>query len=280
MLTYRGLIDDAAEQLFEQSDTPRIDAEILLQHVIERPLAWLIAYGSTIATANHVRDFYALVTERQRGQPIAYLTGKREFWTLSLKVDHSVLIPRPDTETLVEQALKRLTESAKLKLLDLGTGSGAIALSLAKERPDAAVMAVDSATTALDIAKENAISNNISNVEFIHSHWFENVPENSTFDLIASNPPYVAPGDPHLTQGDLRFEPITALAADADGLADLSEIILTAPQYLNSKAWLIVEHGHEQADQVAKLFTTAGYQSVELFHDINNLPRCTAGCRP
>lgn len=279
MLTYRGLLDDATKQLYEATETPRIDAEVLMQHVIERPMAWLIAYGDTLATSDHIQAFYELISQRQCGQPIAYLTGQRDFWTLSLKVNNMVLIPRPDTETLVEQALARLPLETDLNVLDLGTGSGAIALSIAKERPQARVLAVDFQAGALQVAKENAALNKIANTDFLQSDWFAKVPAKPRFDLIASNPPYVESGDPHLEQGDLRFEPNTALIAHEEGLADIRNIIQTAPDYLNNHGWLLIEHGYTQASDVAALLAAADYKNVELFRDINDLPRCTVAQR-
>lgn len=277
MLTYRGLIDDATRQLFHSSEFPRIDAEVLLQHVVERPMAWLIAYGDSVATRNHVEPFYQLVAKRQAGQPVAYLTGKRDFWTLSLAVDENVLIPRPDTETLVEQALERIPVDAAWQILDLGTGSGAIALSLAKERPNSSVLAVDSQAGALAVAKQNRVSNHIDNVEFCQSNWFDKLASANQFDLIASNPPYVEASDPHLQQGDLCFEPSTALVAGNNGLSDLETIIQGAPDYLSSSGYLIVEHGYQQAEPVADIFRSAGFGKIELHQDINDLPRCTLG---
>jgi len=277
MLSYRALLDDATKHLFDGSDTPRIDAEVLMQHVIQKPLAWLIAYGDTTPTADHIKDFYALVAARQNGQPIAYLTGSRDFWTLKLKVNEHVLIPRPDTETLVEEALARLPKAHNLEILDLGTGSGAIALSIAKERPQSKVLAVDLHENALEVAAMNAELNKVTNVDFLVSHWFNEIDTEKCFDLIVSNPPYVESGDPHLAQGDLRFEPDSALIADEQGLADLRMIIKTAPSFLASNGWLIVEHGFNQANEIATLFTNNGFTKIELFEDINELPRCTAG---
>jgi len=277
MSTYRGLLDGATEQLYDSCETPRIDAEVLMQHVIERPLAWLIAYGDTIATSDHVTAFDKLINQRYAGQPVAYLTGKRDFWTLSLAVNENVLIPRPDTETLVEQALQRIPRGSSLDALDLGTGSGAIALAIAKERPKANVIAIDSQISALDVAKDNALRNEITNVQFLQSDWFTNIPKGKKFNIIASNPPYIEAADPHLERGDLRFEPEIALIADEHGISDLKRIIEQSVDYLHHKAWLIVEHGYNQADRVADLFKEHHYQNVELFHDLNNLPRCSAG---
>lgn len=279
MLTYRGLLDDATTQLFESSDTPRIDAELLLLHVIEQPLAWLIAYGETQASGEHVKTFYKFIKQRHAGQPVAYLVGKRDFWTLSLKVNSDVLIPRPDTETLVEQALEVLPRDTELDVLDLGTGSGAIALAIAKERPMAKVLAVDSQNAALKVAQENAQLNQIHNVTFIQSNWFSDIADVTGFDLIASNPPYVEAGDPHLDQGDLRFEPQSALVAGGKGLDDIQHIVHTSAKYLQNDGWLFIEHGSTQSSEVAALFEAEGFNSIKLQQDISGLPRCTYGQR-
>ena len=275
--TYKNLVDDAKALLYEHCDTPRIDAEILIGHVTKQSLSWLISYGDSIASADHIKQFYQLVSERQAGQPIAYLIGERDFWTLSLSVDSNVLIPRPDTETLVEAALPLITNTADTSVLDLGTGSGAIALSIAKELPKANITAVDVHNNALNVAKKNAVKNNISNVSFVQSNWFESLDDSLQFDLIASNPPYIEPNDPHLNQGDLRFEPTTALVAQENGLADLSNIIQTAPEFLKDNGWLIVEHGYNQASAVDSLFKQYGFTKISLHKDLNNLARCTLG---
>ncbi|MFT5571428.1 MAG: release factor glutamine methyltransferase [Cryomorphaceae bacterium] len=277
ILTYQGLIDSAAKLLYACSETPRIDAEILLQHATQESLAWLIARGDNHASSDHMKSFFALLEQRQAGQPIAYICGYRDFWTLTLKVNQDVLIPRSDTETLVEQSLEKISADLPCNLLDLGTGSGAIALALASERSQAQVLAVDSQEKALIVAKQNAESNGLKNVDFLHSNWFENIPNEHKFDLIAANPPYVEAGDPHLEQGDLRFEPDTALIADKHGLADLQTIINNSPKYLKKNGWLLVEHGYKQAEQVKQLFSQSGFCEIELFTDINQLPRCSAG---
>ena len=273
--SYQGLIDAAAELLHNSSDTPRIDAEVLLQAATQQSMAWLIARGNQLASSEHIKTFYGFAEQRQSGIPVAYIVGSRDFWTLTLKVDERVLIPRPDTETLVEHALEKLPANSPTRLLDLGAGSGAIALSLAKERPYSQVLAVDSELAALAVCGENAQLNNISNVEFLHSNWFDKIAVDTRFDLIAANPPYVEMGDPHLACGDLRFEPSTALVAADQGLADLRTIIETAPQYLKAHGWLIVEHGYNQAAAVKQLFSDQGFVDIKLHHDINQLPRCT-----
>ena len=277
MLTYQAMVDDATTQLYQASETPRIDAEILLQHVLDKGIAWLISYGDTVASSEHTKAFYQLVEQRQNGQPIAYLIGYRDFWTLSLEVNKHVLIPRPDTETLVEAALDCLSQNSEPRLLDLGTGSGAIALSLAKELPQSRVIAVEYQKSALAVAKRNATKNKVNNVEFVLSNWYEKISAENKFDLIASNPPYIEPEDAHLSQGDLRFEPITALSSNENGLADLRIIIENAANYLKPEGHLIVEHGYKQAEDVEALFKKNGFSSIELHKDINDLPRCTIG---
>jgi release factor glutamine methyltransferase len=274
-VSYQQLIDLGCERLFDCSDTPRIDAEYLLQHVTNQSMAWLIAWGDSYANPESISAFLELIEQRAQGSPIAYLIGEREFWTLKLKVNHNVLIPRPDTEALVECALNKLPSDQALRLLDLGTGSGAIALALAKERPKSTVFAVDKEAEALSVAIDNAHLNEIHNVHFNVSHWFDQI--DGRFDLIASNPPYVAPDDPHLTRGDLRFEPMSALAAPNHGLADLQTIIHDAPNYLRTDGWLIVEHGYDQAAAVRRLFIDNGFSDIELHHDLNQLPRCSIG---
>ena len=276
-ITYQFLVEDAKALLYDHCETPRIDAEILMQHITKKPLSWLISYGERVASAEHIKHFYQLVTKRQQGQPIAYLIGERDFWSLTLTVNEHVLIPRPDTETLVEAALPLIPNSVNTAILDLGTGSGAIALSLAKERPSSMVTAVDYHQNALNVAKHNAKRNDINNVNFIQSNWFSSLESSVTFDLIASNPPYIEPNDSHLEQGDLRFEPTSALVAQENGLADLSTIIKTAPTYLKANGWLIVEHGYNQAKEIKERFEHYGFSSVALYHDLNELPRCTLG---
>ncbi|MCH2191308.1 MAG: peptide chain release factor N(5)-glutamine methyltransferase [Gammaproteobacteria bacterium] len=274
-LTYRGLLDQATRSLYESSETPRIDAEYLLQHVIQKSMAWLITYGDSKASSCHVEVFLALIDERAKGVPVAYLMGYRDFWTLRLKVSKHVLIPRGDTEVLVEQALERIERQKPTSVLDLGTGSGAIALSIAKERSQATVLATDKHSDALEVAKINANLNDLKNVEFSVSDWFNNIKEQK-FDLIASNPPYIEAKDPHLERGDLRFEPNTALIAQEQGLGDLNTIITRAPSYLKPNGWLIVEHGFNQATQVEEKIRASGFQNVSLYSDLNHLPRCTA----
>lgn len=294
--TYRDLLTQATQTLYDCSETPRIDAEYLMQHTIEQSMGWLISYGNTFATADHTKAFLKIIEKRAEGIPVAYLMGYRDFWTLRLKVNQHVLIPRGDTEVLVEQALDRIDPSGQLRILDMGTGSGAIALSIAKERPNCQVVASDKHHSALEVARGNAKSNKIENIEFILSDWFEAFDSKNSkdsvaiglqnsqsksfnrkpFDLIASNPPYIEPNDPHLTKGDLRFEPNTALVSDDCGLSDLIQIIQDAPNYLNENGWLLLEHGFNQANDVEEILNNNGFTNIRLYSDLNHLPRCTA----
>jgi len=279
--SYRELVTQASELLYETSDTPRIDAEVLMQHCVGKNMAWLIAYGDSSADAGHIKDFFSLVEQRQKGQPIAYLLGYKEFWSMKLEVNEHVLIPRADSETLVECALAHLQDQASLtqashKILDLGTGSGAIALAIAKEKPQASVFAVDSQENALAVAKKNAANLELKNVQFLQSDWFSAINEHG-FDIILSNPPYVESGDPHLQQGDLRFEPDAALIGAGDGLEDIRQIVATAPDYLKADGKLLIEHGFDQALAVKEIMSRCGFIDIENHQDLNYLPRCTFG---
>jgi len=273
--TYKDLVDHATIALSESSDTAKIDSEVLLAQVVGQQSAWLIAHAHDPADAEHVVNFSALIEQRKQGLPVAYLLGRREFWSLTLKVNPDVLIPRPDTETIVEQALDYLNTTTAYRILDLGTGSGAIALAIAKERPLAKVLAVDSNSQALNVAIENARLNQLDNIQFIRSNWFDDL-SHAAFDLIVSNPPYIATGDPHLEQGDLRFEPKGALIGGADGLDDIRCIVASAPHYLSKHGHLIIEHGYNQHAAVEGVLSSAGFEHIVMTRDINNLPRCTA----
>lgn len=277
MASYQALLDTASARLYDVSDSPRIDAEVLLQYAVEHDLAWLIAHNKDPATSAHKQQFEHLIQQREQGQPIAYLTGKKSFWSLELSVNPSVLIPRPDTEILVEQALELIPTDAPLSILDLGTGSGAIALSIAKERPSCKVTAVDLHNQVLATATDNAKYAKLTNVQFINSNWYAQLNTDQYFDLIVSNPPYIDSKDPHLTRGDLRFEPRTALVSGHHGLADLQHIIRQAPKHLKQGGYLLVEHGNQQAAEVAKLFQHYMFFNVSLHNDLNQQPRVTLG---
>lgn len=260
-----------------------LDAQVLLAHVTGRDRAWLAARADELLAEEFEAPFAALVARRQAGEPIAYLTGTREFWGLPLLVSPAVLIPRPETETLVEIALERLPADRALRILDLGTGSGAVALALARERPAASVVATDDSEAALAIARENARRLSVANVKFVQSDWYDGlaaIASATRFDLIVSNPPYVAAGDPHLAQGDLRFEPPAALSPGGEGLQAIRRIIAGASAWLVPGGSLAFEHGYDQAAQVRELLATAGWQDIEVRRDLASIERVSVARRP
>lgn len=275
--TVGRLLDDAARNLAAVPDLAeaRREAQILLGHAMGVSRAWLSAHRDDAADPSVADTFRELVRRRQAGEPVAYLVGRREFYGLEFRVTPDVLIPRADTETLVDAALEKLLKGAQPDVLDLGTGSGCVALAIAHERPQARVTAVDVSAAALIVARENAASIGVD-AEFVQGAWFEEL-DGRRFDLIVSNPPYVAAGDPHLQQGDLRFEPATALASGEDGLADIRIIVADAPAYLREGGWLLFEHGCEQADVCRDLLLDAGFGEVISRADIAGLPRVAGG---
>jgi len=259
------------------SDSPRRDAEILLGYVTGRARTYILAFGETVLSQDEETQLAALLARRKTGEPVAHLVGEREFWSLPLYVSAATLIPRPDTECLVEQALARLPASPA-RILDLGTGTGAIALALASERPDCQVTAVDVMPDAVALAQRNVDRLGLSNVTVMHSSWFSALADRQ-FETIVSNPPYIDEADPHLGIGDVRFEPRSALVAAGQGLADLSQIITDARQHLVSGGWLLLEHGWTQGEAVRALFLQAGYQQVETCRDYGGNERLTVGKR-
>jgi release factor glutamine methyltransferase len=263
-----------------QSGLVPLDAKVLLAHVLSCDRAWLAAHGADPLERAAADRFFELARQRREGMPVAYLTGTREFWSLPLEVTPDVLIPRPETETLVEAALERLPREGAPLVLDLGTGTGAIALALAHERPQAGVWAVDAAQAALQVAQDNARSLGISNVRFLLGDWYGALPPDATpFDVIVANPPYVAAADPHLAEGDVRHEPRAALVAGCDGLAALRVIVAGAPAHLRESGWLLVEHGHDQAQAVQSLFLAAGFVDLQALRDLAGIPRVALGRR-
>ena len=259
--------------------TSRIEIQCLLQHVLGVQRAYLLAHPEQMLSEAQQDAFDALLQRRLRGEPIAHLLGAREFFGLNLKVTPATLIPRPDTELIVELALNRIAQAQPCRVLDMGTGSGAIALAIAKNKPNAEVVAVDVSQDALAVAIENARRLDIPNVRFMQSDWFA-VLDGQLFELIVSNPPYIASDDIHLTQGDLRFEPLSALASGADGLDDIRRIISAAPQYLASNGSLLLEHGYDQAGSVRDLLTQRGFVEVFSEKDIAGIERVTGGAFP
>ncbi|MFP9430773.1 peptide chain release factor N(5)-glutamine methyltransferase [Enterobacter sp. LM3] len=264
-----------AASALSESESPKRDAEILLEYVTGKTRTYLLAFGETVLTAEQETQLTALLARRKTGEPVAHLVGEREFWSLPLFVSPATLIPRPDTECLVEQALARLPANY-CRILDLGTGTGAIALALASERPDCDVTAVDVMPDAVALAQRNVEHLGFRNVTVLQSSWFSAL-ENRAFEMIVSNPPYIDEHDPHLAQGDVRFEPLTALVAANEGLADLDHIVTTSRQHLLPGGWLLVEHGWTQGEAVRALFTQAGYAAVETCRDYGGNDRLTLG---
>jgi release factor glutamine methyltransferase len=272
--TVQQLLQTARQQLAQlvPASEASIEAQILLMHTLDVNRAWLLAHATDVVPEKSTQDFTHLLQRRLQGEPIAYILGYREFFGLKLAVTSDTLIPRPDTETLVEAALQKITQP--LQILDLGTGTGAIALALAWHAPQSQVTAVDASKGALRVAEKNRHCLQLDNVTLLHSHWFSAL-ANQTFDLIVSNPPYIEAADQHLSQGDLRFEPLSALAAGEDGLADIRQIIAQAPDHLNDGGWLMLEHGYNQAEAVQNLYQIAGFEHIQTLRDLGDNPRVT-----
>ena len=263
------------------SDSPLLDVELLLCHCLQKPRSYLRAWPEAQIPVDAEHGFQKLLRRRQRGEPVAYLTGERGFWSLDLTVNSATLIPRPETEMLVEKSLDLLADNAKASVLDLGTGSGAIALALAAERPQWRIAACDRESAAVALAETNRRRYMLHNVSIFQSDWFAEV-DSQRFDLIVSNPPYIDPEDPHLQRGDLRFEPRSALVAGRQGLADIEHIIGTAGAFLHHRAWLLFEHGYNQAEAARSLLLRAGFSEVFTDRDLAGLDRISGGrfCRP
>ena len=271
--TVRRLLEEAR---------PRVDAEdaaLLLCHVLGRSRGWLFAHADDPVADADEEAFASLLARRARGEPVAYLCGRRGFWTLELAVTPDTLIPRPETELLVELALQRLPAGGAADIADLGTGSGAIALALASERPQARVTATDASAAALDVARDNAARLGLGNVEFRQGDWFDAV-AGRRFDLVASNPPYIADDDPHLHRGDLRHEPPAALSSGPDGLDAIRAITAAAPAHLVPGGWLLLEHGWDQGAAVRALLLAAGLSEVATHADLERRDRISLGRLP
>jgi release factor glutamine methyltransferase len=269
----------ASLDLTGTSPTPRLDAEVLLGHTVGMERARLYASLESPLALPEAARFAALVGRRRRGEPIAYLTGYREFWSMDLRVTASTLIPRPATETLVEAALSQIPRGTSWTVADLGTGSGAVALAIARERPRCRVLATDISPEAMQVATENAARHALSHVEFTLGDWFEAL-HGKRVHLIVANPPYVADHDPTLAAGDVRFEPILALEAGTDGLAAIRRIVQGASRYLLQGGWLALEHGSDQARSVRDLLVRHGYGDVRSHRDLDGLDRVTMGRWP
>lgn len=273
MADVRAWLAQATTQLGE-----RVEAEMLLLHVLHKPRSWLFSHAGDALPTDVQTAADALVGRRAQGEPVAYITGRRGFWTLDLDVTPATLIPRVETELLVELALARLPVNLPLRVADLGTGSGAIALSIAAERPRTQVLATDASAAALAVARRNAQRLGFGNVRFAQGDWLAPLAD-ERFDLIVSNPPYIEAGDPHLEQGDLRYEPAAALASGVDGLAAIRSIVAGAGAYLAPGGWLLFEHGWQQGDAARTLLAAAGFTLVFTAQDVEARDRVSGGLR-
>ncbi len=267
-------------QLAEISDSPRLDIEILLTHILQKNRTYLFTWPEQELNVEQAKVFNEFFARRLTGEPVAHIIGQREFWSLPLMVNNSTLIPRPDTELLVEAALGLFGEdegNQSRRLLDLGTGSGAIVLALAHEKKSWQCVGVDKELAAVELAEKNRMQLNVHNVNIQQSDWFSALSSEASFDVIVSNPPYIDLNDEHLKEGDVRFEPLSALIADNNGLADLEFIIAHAPQYLTANGWLLVEHSYDQGSAVRDLFATNNFDHVNTLRDFGGNERVTLG---
>ena len=271
-------INDAfkyAKQKLDSSNSRRIDSEILLCSILNCNRTKLYAYPDKILSFNDKKKYKELINKRSEGYPIAYLTKQKDFWGHTLYINDNILIPRPETELLVEKALKLISIFSLNKILELGTGSGAIAIAIASEKPNVNIKATDIKDNIIKIASKNADLYEIKNIKFVKSNWFSDIKKNN-FDLIVSNPPYVSGDDPVLRNSDIRFEPVSALVSGNDGLDDLKKIIRESSNYLKNNGWLVVEHAYDQGAKVRKLFLENKFTS-KTTKDYNKLERITFG---
>jgi release factor glutamine methyltransferase len=258
------------------SNSAAIDSKVLLAACLQREVVYLHTWPEKWLDELQIKIFQENISQRSLGHPVAHIIGYRDFWSLRLKVSPATLIPRPETELLVEIVLNlNLTEHSKV--LDLGTGTGAIALALASENPHWLVVGLDKSSQAVALAKDNAIMHKLERVKFIQSDWFSAV-EHRQFDLIVTNPPYIEDNNHYLQQGDVRFEPSSALTSGVDGLDDIRSIVSQSKHYLNDNGWLLIEHGYQQSRQVTDILSAHGFNQIRRELDLNGLPRVTMGC--
>lgn len=276
MVSIHHALTQAVSPLSVISSLPHLEAEILLASLLKVSRSHLYAWPEQRLTASQYAHYQQLLTRRAQKEPIAYLTGHKEFWSLDLQVTSATLIPRPETELLVELALTLLPIDSRFTVIDLGTGSGAIALAIAKERPQSRVLATDNSSAALNLAQSNAHRLGLTNVEFLLSDWFSAL-AGPPATMIVSNPPYLASDDPHLTQEEIKYEPRSALVAAKHGLADIQQLIAHAKNYLVDNGWLLLEHGYQQGAPVRNWFKQHDYQAVETVADLAGLERVTRG---
>ncbi|OOZ37780.1 peptide chain release factor N(5)-glutamine methyltransferase [Solemya velesiana gill symbiont] len=278
--TLAEALNQAIGQLAKRTDCePRIEAEVLLCFALGKPRSHLAAWPDKILTREQQQRFAELLSRRLEGEPVAYITGQREFWSLNLDVTPATLIPRPETELLVERALELIPLDTTWTIADLGTGSGAIALALASERPNSRILAVEQSPQALEVATRNTKNCGIVNVEFLAGSWCDAFPPGTRLDLILSNPPYVAEGDPHLERGDLPWEPSTALTSGTDGLNDIRLIAAQAHSHLKTGGGLLLEHGLDQGESVRNILKENGFHKTQTLQDLERRERVTEGFR-
>lgn len=275
MTTIKSAVQLAGTKISHVTDMPLLEAEILLTYLLNVPRSFLYAHAEDQLEVSIEQRFNQLIIHRAQGTPIAYLTNQKEFWSLILRVNESTLIPRPETELLVEKALE-LTTNPTASVLELGTGSGAIAIALAHERPHWHITAIDISQDALAIAQHNAQNYQLNQITFLHSDWFNALPP-FQYDIIISNPPYIETSDIHLQQGDVRFEPQLALSSGIDGLTAIRHIIQKAPFFLKSNGFLLMEHGYQQDKAIAHLLKTHHFHQIECFKDLQGHPRVSVG---
>lgn len=277
MTTLGEMLEQATQLLQPVSDSARLDAELLIAEALQIPRSVFFSQPEQALNAQQLEWVQQLVARRAQGEPIAYILGSKHFWDIELHVTANTLIPRPETELLVETALAVFDAEQPIEVIDLGTGSGAIAIAIARARPHWRVTATDVSVAALDIARQNAQGYTLGNIRFVHSHWFDAIDNAIKFDLIVSNPPYIAAGDPHLQQGDVRFEPLQALQSGADGLDAIRAILRDGREHLTSNAWLMFEHGYDQAHAVRDLLREHGYTHIEQKQDLAGHVRMSMG---
>ncbi|WP_299022421.1 peptide chain release factor N(5)-glutamine methyltransferase [uncultured Photobacterium sp.] len=277
-LSIEALLRQTAQQLADAgSESPQLDAAVLLCHVLDKPRSYLLTWPEKTLDSVQMAAFEAVLQRRMVGEPVAYIVGEREFWSLPLKVAPHTLIPRPDTERLVELALEKIPAES-CSVLDLGTGTGAIALAIASERPDLQVTGIDLRPEAAQLAQNNSQNLQITNTRFLSGSWYSPLTADDRFAVIVSNPPYIDKTDPHLDQGDVRFEPKSALVAEENGLSDIRIISDEGRQFLQLGGWLLMEHGFEQGEAVRNILLELGYSQVSTAQDYAGLDRVTMGC--
>ncbi|WP_133126958.1 peptide chain release factor N(5)-glutamine methyltransferase [Legionella nagasakiensis] len=276
MINIQTALQHAINCLSKDNPSARLEAEILLSHTLTKPRTFIYAYPEVLLSASQWQTYQQLISQRKMGTPVAYLTGIREFWSLPIQVNKDTLIPRPETELLVELTLTLLANKTQALILDLGTGSGAIALALASERPNWQIIAADISSSAIHIAHTNASMFDLTNIRFFCSDWFATIPP-YLFDAIVSNPPYIAEQDPHLTQGDVRFEPHQALVSGIKGLDALNHLIQKSISHLQPNGLLLLEHGYDQKLEVTTKLTQLGYDKVQCWQDMQGNDRVSGG---